>query len=74
MLIEALGTYIKQLGEKTYNILSHTNNDEAPSELTGDIDSGELIEMGIIPDELVKELTDQDKVVCISDIESNDID
>lgn len=74
MLIEALGTYIKQLGEKTYSILSNSNKDESQPELTGDIDDGKLIEKGIIPDELVKELTDQDKVVCVSDIESNDID
>lgn len=74
MLIEELNTFIKQLGEKTYSILSNSNNDESQPELTGDIDDGKLIEMGIIPDELVKELKDQDKVVCISDLESNDND
>lgn len=64
MLIEALSTYIKALGEKTYSILSNSNNDGL--EIGGEIDG--LIEEDL-PIELQRELMDYDEVKCVSDID-----
>ena len=59
MLIEALSTYIKALGEKTYSILSNSNDDESETDgLMGDI--------AYEPDQ---ELMDYDEVRCVSDID-----
>lgn len=69
MLIEALSTYIKALGEKTYSILSNSNNDGL--EIGGVIDG--LIEEDL-PIELQRELMENFEVKRISDIETDDID
>lgn len=59
MLIEALSTYIKALGEKTYSILSNSNNDESETDgLMGDVDY-----------ESDQELMDYDEVRRVSDID-----
>lgn len=59
MLIEALSTYIKALGEKTYSILSNSNNDESETDgLMGDVDYGSD-----------QELMDYDEVRRVSDID-----
>lgn len=59
MLIEALSTYIKALGEKTYSILSNSNDDESETDGL----------MGDIAYELNQELMDYDEVRCVSDID-----
>lgn len=69
MLIEALSTYIKALGEKTYSILSNSNNNESETDgLMGDIEYKPELEL------IDQELIDHGEVRRISDIETDDID